>query len=425
MCHISRNRSLHFAHNWSFDFDCCNSTDEFTMDKFVTKKKIGDSNAPANSDSDSNRGQSSTSQKREEPKTVVRRFNLQWENDYFVTENKGKTLCLLCRHEFSDNKKYAIERHFTLKHSGEHTKFLDSTKREIEVARLKNELQGEKKVIRNFLDKNEVLTSASYQIAFNLAKSAKPYTDSEFYKDLLHSTISTLCTNFDEKVKVNLLDNVRLLPISGQTISRRVHDLGAHIEFELRNNLQKCHSFALALDETTDIADVSQLVFWVRYVIDMNTFGEELLALVPLNEKTRAIDIFNAFLSVMSRFNLNLKKLACICTDGAPAMTGKTNGFVVNVQKHMRQNGIQHDLVAYHCILHQENLCAKAIEKGNNVLAIVTEVHKLIFFFFLSSMHTSNGVSVFFLSDYQQDSFKFVTSSSVQAFNGRIGRKIQ
>lgn len=251
---------------------------------------------------------------------------------------------------------------------------MNLTERGIEIARLKNEMQAEKKVIRKFLDKNEVLTTASYQIAFNIAKSAKPYTDGEFYKDLLQSTISTLCSNFDEKVKLSLIDNVRQLPIGGQTISRRVHDLGEHIESKLCNDLQKCHSFSLALDETTDIADVSQLVFWVRYVIDMNTFGEDLLALVPLNEQKRAIDIFNAFLAVMSRFNLDWKKLACIYTDRAPAMIGKTNGFVANVQKHMKKNGIQHELVSYHCILHQENLCAKATERGNNVLAIVTEV---------------------------------------------------
>lgn len=117
MCHISRNRSLNFTYNRSFDFDCCNSTEAFTMDKFVTvtkKSKIGDS-APANSDSDDNSGQSSTSQKSEQlkRKTVVRKFNLQWENDYFVTEHKDKTICLVCRLEFSDNRKHNIERHFT------------------------------------------------------------------------------------------------------------------------------------------------------------------------------------------------------------------------------------------------------------------------------------------------------------------------
>lgn len=352
------------------------------MDKFVTvtkKSKIDESvSVPENPNSDDNSSHSSTSQQSEpsKRKPVVRKFNLQWENDYFATEHNGKTICLVCRLEYSDNKKYTIERHFTTQHSDKHTKFLDPTKRGIEIARLKNEIEAEKKVVRVFLDKNEILTSVSYQIAFNMVKAGKPYTDGEFYKDLLLSTITTLSQNFDEKVKANLIENVRMLQISGQTISRRVHDLGTHIESKLKNDLQKCHSFSLALDETTDIKDMSQLVFYVRYVIDMGTIGEEMLALMPLNDQTRAIDIFNMFLTIadVKRFNLDLRKLRSICTDGAPAMMGKDNGFVANVRKHMRQNGIEGELISYHCILHQENLCAKAIEKGNDVLKIVTKV---------------------------------------------------
>lgn len=380
MCHIFRNSSLSvFISFWSHQ-----KKKVFTMDKFVTRKsKAGDTNSvPSNPNSDTSTSQksdqphASTSQKSEQPQrqSVVRKFNFQWENDYFVTEHKGKTICLVCRLEFSDNRKHNIERHFTSQHGEKDARFSDPGKREVEIARLKQEIEAEKKVVRKFLDKNELLTSASYQIAFNIAKSAKPYTDGEFYRSLLQSTITTLCTNFDEKVKKNLLDNVQLLPISGQTISRRIHDLGTQIEIKLKDDLQKCYSFALALDETTDIGDTSQLVFWIRFVIDMNTFGEELLALVPLNEQTRAIDIFNVFLSVVSRFDLDLNKLFCICTDGAPAMVGKSNGFIANVAKHMRQNGIKHKLISYHCILHQENLCAKAIEGQNDVLKIVTEV---------------------------------------------------
>lgn len=275
MFYIARNRSQYFTNDCSVDLDSFSSTDN-KMDKFVTVTKKGDSqSAPANSDSDNISQPSSTSQKSEQtqPKTVARKFNSQWEYDYFATENKGKTLCLICRHEFSDNKKYTVDRHFTSQHGDKHTRFLDPDKRKTEISRLKNELQAKKKVVRSFLDKNETLTCASYQIAFDIAKSDKPYTDGEFHKKLLESTITTLGANFDDKVKSNLLDNVRLLSLSGQTISRRIHDLGTHIEINLKNDLQKCHSFALALDETTDIADVSQLVFWVRYVIDMNTFG--------------------------------------------------------------------------------------------------------------------------------------------------------
>lgn len=105
------------------------------MDKFVTvtkKSKIDDSTSlPENPNSDDNSSHSSTSQKSEtsKRKSVVRKFNLQWESDYFATEHKGKTICLVCRIEFSDNKKYTIERHFTSQHGDKNTKFLDPTKR--------------------------------------------------------------------------------------------------------------------------------------------------------------------------------------------------------------------------------------------------------------------------------------------------------
>lgn len=148
MCCIARNRSHYFTYDCSFDLDCCISTDS-TMDKFVTVTKKGETvdSAPANSDPDNNCEPSSTTQKSEQsqPKTVARKFNSQWENDYFVIENKGKTLCLLCRHEFSENKKYTIDRHFTSKHGAKHTKFLDPDKRKTEIAQLNNELQAEKK----------------------------------------------------------------------------------------------------------------------------------------------------------------------------------------------------------------------------------------------------------------------------------------
>lgn len=404
MCHMWNNLSLYFTHSLiSF-----RSPHKFKMEKFVTitkKSKIDDENrAPENSNLNDNSGQSSNLQESEKPKRklAVRKFNLEWENDFFVTEHNGKTICLQCRMEFSDNKKSNIERHFKTQHGDKNEKFLDPSKRKIEIARLKNAIDAEKKVVRKFLDKNEILTSASYQIAFNIAKAAKPYTDGEFHKSLLKSTISTLCTNFDEKMKINLLENVQQLPLSGQTISRRIHDLGTQIETKLKDDLQRCHSFAVALDETTDISDISQLVFWVRFVIDVNTIKEELLALVPLKEQTRAIDIFDAFLSIITRFNLDLNKLVCICTDGAPAMIGKKSGFVANVQKYMRQKGIQHNIISYHCILHQENLCAKAIQRGCDVLKTVTEVHLIFLVLFITLIVlNSYRVCLYFSSDYQ------------------------
>lgn len=197
--------------------------------------------------------------------------------------------------------------------------------------------------------------------------------DGEFYKQLLQSTIETLCENWDEKQKRSLIEDVKKLPLSHQTVSRRVAEIGAELEADLKRDLDQCEAFSIALDETTDIKDEAQLMFWVRYFID-DRIEENILALVSLREHTTANDIFAAFQSIVTRFNLNLKKLASICTDGAPAMLGIHNGFTALVKRHVAQNFNNQHLISYHCIIHQENLCAKALQRNSSVVETVTQV---------------------------------------------------
>lgn len=52
------------------------------------------------------------------------------------------------------------------------------------------------------------------------------------------STVTTLCETTDERVKSDLIDKIRLLPLSGQTVSRRVNDLGTEIENKLKDDLK-------------------------------------------------------------------------------------------------------------------------------------------------------------------------------------------
>ena len=121
-----------------------------------------------------------------------RKFNANWEKDFFVVEQNGKSVCLLCRTE-SEHRKFNIERHFKVKHSEVNDKFpLDSEKRESEIKRLKNGFHSEQKVVKRFLTQNQLATMASYVVAFQLAKGGKPYVDGEFYKNLMCSTVIRL-----------------------------------------------------------------------------------------------------------------------------------------------------------------------------------------------------------------------------------------
>lgn len=353
------------------------------MDRFVIRKRKpdesggGETSVPGLFDSDQHTESSTRvtqNVQEDKQKKKIRRYNSEWEENYFVSEHKGKSMCLICRHEFAENKKYNVESHFKNQHREMNEKFLPlSEKRSAEILRLKISLESEQKVMKNIFSANHLVTRASYEVAFNIAKHGKSYADGEFYKQLMQTTITTLCENWDDKLKAPLLDKLKTLSLSHQTISRRVVDIGAEIEAKLKSELEECEAFSVALDETTDISDMSQLIFWVRYIKN-GQIKENILALVPLTEQTRAKDIFDAFMTVVARFDLDLKKLVSICTDGAPAMIGIHAGFAALVKKYIKEHFNSPFFVTYHCIIHQENLCSQALEMDCDVLKTVTKV---------------------------------------------------
>ena len=66
-------------------------------------------------------------------------------------------------------------------------------------------------------------------------------------------------------------------------------------------------------------------------------------------------DIFNAFMGFVSETKLPLFKLISITTDGAPAMLGRTSGFIALC----KESEYLPDILNYHCIIHQQVLCGK------------------------------------------------------------------
>ena len=86
--------------------------------------------------------------------------------------------------------------------------------------------------------------------------------------------------------------------------------------------------YSIAIDEFIDNTDSAQvLVFICAITGDFNGF-EELLCLCTMKDRTRGIDIFNAFKEKCNKAKLSFANLVCVCTDGAPAMKGVREGFI-------------------------------------------------------------------------------------------------
>ena len=136
--------------------------------------------------------------------------------------------------------------------------------------------------------------------------------------------------------------------------------------------MHDCKYFSLALDESTDVMDVSQLLIFTRTIDSSYEVHEELLKLVSLHDTTKGTDIFNAVNSVASAYGGF--KLSAVVTDGAPAMQGRHTGFAGLLQ----QSGVNCPIL--HCIIHQvSNLilgyCLTLQDKNRLILTVKCNLH--------------------------------------------------
>ena len=139
------------------------------------------------------------------------------------------------------------------------------------------------------------------------------------------------------------------------------------------NDIKKAAYFSIAFDESTDVSHISQLTVIARNVVD-GALQEENLTVLPLKGTTKGEDLFNSFISYAKEKNLPMDRLVSVCTDGAPCMIGKKSGLVALICDHLKR-----PILSYHCILHQEALCAQILDKElGDVMDVVTSVVKFI-----------------------------------------------
>ncbi|XP_061480010.1 general transcription factor II-I repeat domain-containing protein 2-like [Rhineura floridana] len=198
-------------------------------------------------------------------------------------------------------------------------------------------------------------TITSFKIANELVKRKKSFEDGEMVKEILLIAGESLFEGFSYKSEI--IAAMKMLDLSRETLARRIESISNDLEHQLQNDLQKCLWFSLQLDESTDMTGTSQLIIIVRMVFGDLSLKEELLKILSL-KGTGGEDIFQTFKNYAKEINLPIHKLSSITTNGAPAMVDCTGGFIAHCQKDYSFP----KFVSYHCIIHQEAVCAEILQ---------------------------------------------------------------
>lgn len=269
--------------------------------------------------------------------------------------------CVVCLETLSNQsmKPSLLKRHQTTKHS-------ELVGKPIEFFQRKSAFcKKESQCMTSFVNTDNNLLKASYLASYRIAKEGKPHTIGETLllpaaKDMVQAVLGEKAAKEIQKV-----------PLSNNTVKRRIDDMSSNIEETLILQLQECTYFALQIDESTDVTNMAQLLVFVRFDYHED-IREEFLFCKPLESNTTAENIFNVIDPYLSKVGIPWQKCVGICTDGARAMYGHLTGLAAKVQK------VAPECQSTHCIIHREALVSK--DMPESLRTVLTDAVKVINF---------------------------------------------
>ncbi|KAK1897528.1 Zinc finger BED domain containing protein 5 [Dissostichus eleginoides] len=150
---------------------------------------------------------------------------------------------------------------------------------------------------------------------------------------------------------------LNLVPLSNDTVSRRIVEMAEDVKKTLIERIKSSSYYSIQLDETTDVADLANLMVYVRYEHD-GAAQEEFLFCQPPETRTTAELIFQLLDAFVQENGLEWKKCVGVCTDGARAMTGRHSGVAARIKE------VAPEMRWTHCSIHREALAVKKMPDG-------------------------------------------------------------
>lgn len=291
-------------------------------------------------------------------KKKIRQYSEEYLKFGFIpaVHDERSPFCLLCQQCLTNEsmKRGRLEAHLKAKHNAHinsDLNYFQTLKKNFEKrVTLKSLFTAHNATINRTLE-------ASYQISLLIAKSGKSHTIGE---NLIKPSISAFLKTVLEKDD----KDVKAMPLSNNTVSRRIDEMSEDIEIQLVEKL-KTRKFSVQMDESTLRDSEAVLITYVRY-IDKGDFAEEMLFCKSLESTTTSKDIYSKLKNYLDVNNIPMKNITSCAADGAPNMMGKKNGCL----KLMKDENPKMLLV--HCVIHRENLVAK------NISPVLNEVLNLV-----------------------------------------------
>ncbi|XP_060786987.1 general transcription factor II-I repeat domain-containing protein 2-like [Neoarius graeffei] len=319
-----------------------------------------------------------------------RDFQNRWEAEYLFVDIGGKPLCLVCGTNVVVIKEYNIRRHYETKHQDKY-KNLDIQQKLEKAEEFKKSLVLQQAMFTKAKSQSEAAVKASFVVAEEIAKSARPFTEGKFLKHCMIKVCDVLCPD-----KKQAFSNISL---SKNTLADRICELATDLQAQLIEKGKYFIAYSLAVNESTDTTDTAQLAIFIRGVDSSLCVTEELLGIIPMHDTTTGKDIFEKVSKCMNDMKLPWDKLTGLTTDGAPATCWEKSGLVGWMQEKMQRENCTGELTVYHCIIHQEMLCSKVL-KMEHVISTITQTVNFIrgkdlnhwqFQSFLEKIHSEFG----------------------------------
>ncbi|XP_025202119.1 general transcription factor II-I repeat domain-containing protein 2B-like [Melanaphis sacchari] len=231
--------------------------------------------------------------KRRKVENENRQFCPEWMDLYcFILPDRVGALpvCLICNQTVAVMKVFNTKRYYET-HKSFAEKFpLGTGLRKTKIENLKMKYKSATQILSHAMTEQQKCAQASLQISWILGKHMKPFTDADIVKECMLQSLNILFEN-----KKEIVETFRHIPISASTNTRNIEVLAKDNHNQLKQDLSTVDFYSIALDESCDITDTSQLIIHVRYLSNISgTFYEELLTLLPLSGTSKGNDLYNA-----------------------------------------------------------------------------------------------------------------------------------